>query len=69
MKESDNVIGGFAERYLAQLDDSQLAKFEALLDCPDQDLLAWVVGVEAAPPPFDNDVLAMMREFGKSRRK
>jgi antitoxin CptB len=68
-KESDKVIGGFAERYLARLDDAQLARFEALLECPDQDLLAWVVGVERAPAAHDNDVLALMREYERSRRR
>jgi antitoxin CptB len=68
-KESDSVIGGFAERYLARLDEAQLARFEALLDCPDQDLLAWVAEIERAPAAFENDVLALMREYEKSRRK
>jgi succinate dehydrogenase flavin-adding protein (antitoxin of CptAB toxin-antitoxin module) len=68
-KESDAVIGGFAKRHLARLDEAQLVRFEALLDCPDQDLLAWVVGVEPAPEAYDNDVLALMREFERSLRR
>jgi antitoxin CptB len=36
-KESDAVIGGFVERQLDKLDEGQLARLEALLDCNDQD--------------------------------
>lgn len=65
-KESDIVIGGFAERFLDKLDADQLAKFEALLDENDQDVLAWVIGMAPPPPDFDHDVLALLREFKKS---
>jgi antitoxin CptB len=68
-KESDLVIGGFAERHLSGLSEAQLGRYEALLDCPDPDLLAWVQGVRAAPAAHDNDILAMMREFERSIRR
>jgi len=68
-KESDAVIGGFAERYLAKLDQAQLTRLEALLECPDQDLLSWIAGVRPAPAAHDNDVLALMREFERSLRR
>jgi len=68
-KESDAVIGGFAERHLAGLDEGQLSRFEELLECNDQDLLSWIAGVRPAPTVHDNDVLAMMREFERSLRR
>ncbi len=68
-KESDLVVGGFAMDRLDGLVEAQLARFEALLDVPDQDLLAWVVGLRAAPPEHDHDVLAMMREYRSSIRR
>ena len=68
-KESDAVIGGFAEHCLARLDDGQIARLEALLDCADQDVLAWVSGMRPAPAAHDNDVLALMREYQKSLRR
>ncbi|MGB0631466.1 MAG: succinate dehydrogenase assembly factor 2 [Alphaproteobacteria bacterium] len=65
-KESDLVIGGFAEAHLHVLTEDQLATFEALLDENDQDVLSWVI--EMAPPPaaHDTDVLAMLRNFKNS---
>ena len=68
-KESDAVIGGFAARCLDGLDEVQLARFEALLDCNDQDLLSWIAGVRSPPAMHDNDVLALMREFEQSLRR
>jgi antitoxin CptB len=37
-QESDLILGRFAECHLADLDSTQLARFEALLDCTDADL-------------------------------
>ncbi len=68
-KESDLVVGGFAANCLDALDAGQLARFEALLDVPDQDLLAWVVGLRPAPAEHDHDVLALMREYRSSIRR
>ena len=68
-KESDAVIGGFAERYLSELDEGQLTRLEALLDCDDQDLLSWIAGVRPAPAAHDHDVLALMKEFERSLRR
>ena len=65
-KESDLVIGGFAERHLRELSAEQLDRFEALLDENDQDVLGWVIGLSPPPAQFDNDVLAMMKEFKKN---
>jgi antitoxin CptB len=65
-KESDLVIGGFAEANLENLDSEQLQRFEALLDENDQDVLSWVIGMTPPPPEFDHDVLAMLRDFKKN---
>lgn len=65
-KESDLVMGGFAEARLHGLDAEQLDRFEALLDENDQDVLSWVIEMKPPPAAFDTDVLAMLREFKKS---
>ena len=65
-KESDIVMGGFAEAHLADLDEVQLASFEALLDANDQDVLGWVIGMHEPPPEYDTDVLRMLQNFKKS---
>lgn len=42
MKEMDLILGRFADECLAQLQDSELDSYEALLSENDQDLYLWV---------------------------
>ncbi|CAN0505618.1 unnamed protein product [Discosporangium mesarthrocarpum] len=62
-KESDLVIGGFAEAHLGDLDAAQLSDFEALLDENDQDVLSWVIDMKSPPAAFDTSVLKMLQDF------
>ena len=60
VKESDLLFGQFAVRHLPALDDAQLDRYEALLDEPDQDVLAWVA--TACPCRHgDNGVFGLLR--------
>lgn len=49
MREMDLILSDFAGRELATLSDGDLALYDALLEEPDQDLLLWVTGAQAAP--------------------
>ncbi len=62
-KESDLVIGGFAEANLGAMDARGLDRFEALLECNDPEVLAWIVGLAEPPVEFDNEVLDALRRF------
>lgn len=64
-KESDLVIGGFANAHLPDLDEQQLEQFEALLDENDQDVLSWVMEMTPPPSEFDTGVLELLRTFKK----
>lgn len=44
MREMDLLLGGFADAYVGELSERDLADFEALMDVPDGELLAWVTG-------------------------
>ncbi len=63
VKESDLLFGQFAANWLRLLNDAQLDRYEALLDAPDQDLLAWIYGREAVPAHHDHDVFQMLKNF------
>jgi antitoxin CptB len=63
VKESDLLFGQFAANWLSLLDDTQLDRYEALLDAPDQDLLAWVYGRVPVPAQHDNDVFRLLKSF------
>ncbi len=62
-KESDLVIGGFAEAKLSEMGARQLDQFEALLERNDPEVLSWIVGLAEAPAAFDNEVLDGLRRF------
>jgi antitoxin CptB len=62
-RESDLILGSFAETYLAAFDAGQLDRFEALLDCPDADLYDWLAGRAAPPPAYDHDVTRLLLTF------
>lgn len=62
-KEADLLLGGFAEKRLDSLTETQVAAFETLLAEPDQDIYAWIMGRAPTPPEFETDVMAMLRVF------
>jgi len=62
-READLVLGSFAEGHLAQFDDDQLSRYEALLECPEPDLLDWISGREPPPPEYDHDVIRLILAF------
>ncbi len=65
MREMDLVMGRFADAHLPTMSESELGAFERLLDAPDPQALAWIIGEEAPPPEFDMALLARLR--GSSR--
>ena len=62
-RESDLILGRFAEAHLAQFDAAQLDRYEALLDCADADLFDWVAGRAAPPARYDHDVMRLLLAF------
>jgi antitoxin CptB len=62
-REIDLILGGFADRRLAELDETGLEAFERLLDAPDQEVYEWVTEQTPAPREFDTPVLASIRAF------
>ncbi len=61
--EADLILGPFADRHAAGLNAEELDQLESLLDQPDPDLFAWIVGTAEAPAEFDGPVLAAIRDF------
>jgi antitoxin CptB len=59
-RETDLILGRFAEAHLADFDDAQLDRYEALLECSDADLFDWVCGRAAPPPAHDDDVMRLL---------
>jgi antitoxin CptB len=62
-KETDIILGGFAERHLDSLTPDQLDRFEALVTTPEPDVYMWISGRRPVPAAFDNDVMTMLKNF------
>jgi antitoxin CptB len=63
VREIDLIVGRFADAHIATLDAAALDDFERLIEAPNAELYAWVVGSEKAPAGFDTTVLAKLRAF------
>jgi antitoxin CptB len=63
MRETDLIMGRFADQALDQLTEPELSEFERLIDVLDRDLLAWVTGEELVPPDYDTPLFRRMRAF------
>ena len=63
MREMDLIMGGFADARIAALGESELDELERLIEVPDPDLLAWIIGDAEVPPDFDSALLRDLRQF------
>jgi len=63
MRETDLIMGRFADAYVAMLSDEELAEYERLLDVRDQDLLGWVTGEFKVPADYDTALFRHLRDF------
>lgn len=64
MRETDLILGSFADREISALDETELAQFEQLLDQTDADILKWATGEAPVPAAIDTPLfgrLAMHR--------
>ena len=63
IKEADVLLGNFADKKMAALDDGQLDRLEVLLEEQDIDLVAWIGSVRPAPDHLDSDVMTLLRKL------
>jgi antitoxin CptB len=65
-READLILGPFADAQAASMSEGELASFERLLEEPDADLYAWIVGASPAPAIFDGPVLDAIRASARA---
>jgi antitoxin CptB len=63
VREMDLIVGRFADAYIDKFDEPALDAFEELIEAPNADLYAWVVGDAAAPARYDTAVLRQLIGF------
>ena len=62
-KETDLILGNFADRHLAELDDRLLDEYEALIENSDPDLYMWISGRKPVPEAWDGDIMRKLKRF------
>lgn len=62
-KETDILLGSFATRHLAELEESLLDEYEALIENSDPDLYMWMSGRKPVPAEWDGEVMRLLKTF------
>ena len=63
IRETDLLLGRFADAHIAELSDPDLDEYERLLDVPDHDLYGWVSGERDIPDDYRSDLLSRITRF------
>jgi len=63
VRETDLILGRFADAHIDTLDERALDDFERLIEVPNAALYAWVIGAETVPAEHDTAVLAKLKMF------
>lgn len=61
--EADLILGPYADTHVGAMTPAQLDTFELLLEQPDHDLYAWIVGTCETPAEFQSDVMEQITAF------
>jgi antitoxin CptB len=65
MKETDILLGGFANKYICEFSDKELDIYETLLAAGDPNIYVWAVGRESVPAEYDTSVMTLLKEFSR----
>ncbi|WP_421723713.1 succinate dehydrogenase assembly factor 2 [Bauldia sp.] len=62
-RETDLILGRFADAHIAGFDEAELEAFASLLEMPDPDIFAWVTGSRPVPVSMRSSILARLIAF------
>lgn len=63
IREMDLVLGRFADARIESLTEAELTELEGWLEIPDQQMFAWVNGMEPTPPEIETGLFRRLRDF------
>ena len=69
MREMDLIMGRFADATVEHLTQEEVAEFEQLMEAPDRELLAWVIGEADVPARYDTALFRRLRDFSHRRER
>jgi len=65
MREMDLIMGRFADATIERLAAAELRDFEHLMEVPDPEVLAWIIGEAEVPPTYDTALFRLLRDFNR----
>lgn len=63
MRETDLIMGRFADAEIGTLSDVELNEFEQLIEVLDRDLLSWITGEAEVPENYDTALFRRLKAF------
>jgi antitoxin CptB len=63
VREMDLIVGRFADAHIDKFDEPELDDFERLIELPNADVYAWIVGGASVPAEHDSLVLRQLINF------
>ncbi|MBD3847815.1 succinate dehydrogenase assembly factor 2 [Bosea sp. SSUT16] len=63
MRETDLIMGRFADEAIAGFSEAELDEFERLIEVLDRDLLGWITGEIAVPENYDTELYRRLKAF------
>ncbi len=63
MREMDYILGQFADKNIASLNEDQLDEYEQILEVLDRDLFKWIMGEGETPEAYDTDLFREILVF------
>jgi antitoxin CptB len=63
VREMDLIVGRFADAAIENFSDGELDEFERLIEVPNAELYAWIVGNDPVPAAQDTPVLRQLIAF------
>ena len=62
-READMLVGGFADRWIDEMTDGQLAWFESLMEEQDVDIMAWAFGRGEPPARLQGEMFERLQRL------
>lgn len=63
MRETDLIMGRFADAEIGGLSEAELDEFERLIEALDRDLLSWITGEAQVPENYDSALFRRLKAF------
>lgn len=63
IRETDLILGRFADTFIGALTEAELDEYERLLEVPDHDVYGWVTGELGIPQDYQSELLVRIARF------